>query len=254
MKKQKRQNDIINLLHDKQSMSVKSLAEYFKVTPASIRRDLKTLEYNNFITHTHGFARICLDKSSYVNPFTIRSNSCSDEKLRIAKAAAKFVSPNSSIVLDSGTTIHELALELSRNHVSKVSVISNSLPAAIALANNYSVSLCGGILESNTMALIGPEADDYFFHITVDVVFIGCTGAPASGLTTNSPFHVSLKRKMVNCAQEVIALIDSSKFNVIGTYVFCEYNSISTVVTVETENNRDRINDLIKSGVKVILA
>lgn len=253
MSRHKRQNEIIKILQENHSMSVESIAEYFNVTPTSIRRDLILLEKNKFITRSRGYAHIA--ESQNVSEFEIRKSVNSEEKQKIAAVAASMIKPRESVILDSGTTTLALANYLKNNVIPNISFITNSVPAAIALASKYLVVLSGGILQERNMSLIGPDADRYFQSIVADKVFIGATGVHSTlGLTSSSPFHGSIKKHMVHSSAEVIALIDSSKFSITGINVFCSFNEVKTIITCACKENEAKLNEIAKRGVNIILA
>jgi len=248
-----RRNQIMQLLQENNSMSVEDIAKHFEVTPTSIRRDLAYLEENNFITRSRGYAQI----SDYpnVSDFNIRSNFKFDEKMQIAKKAIEYISSRDTIILDSGTTTLALAQQLRTKDLQKLNIITNSIPIAVTLSSKFQVFLSGGVVQEDNMALIGPETDHYFRSVSCDKVFIGATGIRQNqGLTASSPFHVSVKKQMIEAAREVYALIDSSKFNVSGVNVFCEFQYIDHLITIRTPENENILNEINKMGVDVIYA
>lgn len=150
-----------------------------------------------------------------------------------------------------------LAETINESNPKNISIITNSIPVASLLSQNrnYEITISGGVLQHNNMSIIGPDADAFFERILVNTAFIGSTGVyPSLGLTVSSPFHVSVKRKMISSANRVIALIDSSKFSTIGINVFCTFDQLSTIITVRTEENSKIIDDLIDRGVDIVLA
>lgn len=254
MKRSIRQQEIYNLLRQNKYSSIQDLANHFRVTTTTIRRDLKSLEEDNIIVRSHGYVQIKEAQDFAINSFNERANVNIEEKKSIARAAYNLFAPKDSIIMDTGTCVYQLAVELADRPIKDIAIITNSLPVALQLADNNHVTLTGGILESWNLALIGPDAEAYFDKISSSKVFIGCTGVSEDALTANNPFHVSIKRKMIERSANVIALIDSSKFNVAATHAFCDFSKLAAVVTVKTKNNAQQIQKLIDQGVKVILA
>ena len=121
------------------------------------------------------------------------------------------------------------------------------------LSSKYQVTVSGGIVHSPSMTLIGPEADLYYTRIQASKVFISSTGIRGfHGVTAASPFHVSLKRHMIDAADQVILLLDSSKFNSKGIHLTCNFSKISTIITCKTESNLPCLEKLRETGVELL--
>lgn len=253
MRNTKRQNEILTLLQENYSMSVEDIAKHFYLTPTSIRRDLAYLESNKFITRSRGYAHCATYPK--VSDFDNRNNTNNEEKQRIAVAAAKLIGPRESIIFDSGSSALALANEMKKLPLPNMTIITNSIPIAIALGSIYSVMLSSGILNYSDMSLIGPDADRYFQSIIADKAFIGATGVNSTvGLTASSPFHVTIKQRMINASSDVIALLDSSKFSACGVNMFTEFSKISTIVTTHVPENEKKLQQLEDMGIHIIYA
>ena len=111
------------------------LAALFNVTNATIRRDLTELDMEGQIRRTHGGAELIsrLDQEAkeinVVPPWPTRTNSCRTEKEAIAREISSLIPDNSTIFIDNGTTVFEVAKQLT-NH-NNLTVISNSLRASV---------------------------------------------------------------------------------------------------------------------------
>ena len=248
-----RQSQIIKLLNEKPKTLINELAQYFSVTPTSIRRDLVKLEASGLIKRTHGYAQ--LTSPSHVKDYASRATQHSEEKRQIAKAALRFIQPRQALVFDSGTTTLALADELSSTVIDNLTIITATLPIASRLASCCQVLVSGGLVQAEDMSLIGPEADAYMRNITCDIAFMGSSGIrKGAGYTASSPFLVSIKKEMLKSAKHAIALLDSSKFNQGGVHLFTTFSEhkIKTIITVRTQENEDDLNALEKSGITII--
>jgi DeoR family transcriptional regulator, aga operon transcriptional repressor len=136
-----------------------------------------------------------------------------EEKVKIAKAAAVMVSEGQCIILDSGTTTTEIARAiLSFRHIT---VITNALNIATGLArSDFEIILIGGAPRKNSLSVVGPLAGDVLKDLHADTVFRGVDGFDINiGLTTPNVLEARVNCAMVNAAEKVIAVCDSSKFN-----------------------------------------
>ena len=248
-----RRQRIISLLQDHSPMSIEQFVAEFGVTPTTIRRDLILLEKNSFITRSRGYAHI----SKYPNilGLTTRKEINQEEKQQIANIAFSFILPNESIIFDSGTTTLALANRLRKEGVvAGLNIITDSIPIAMALGDRYQVILPGGIFDPVTLSLIGPEADAYFHNITADTLFLGAPGVRNStGLTSSSPFSLSIKKQMIQSSKRVIALIDSTKFETTNLKTFCTFDDIDILITTKTPKNAPILDEIASRGVKLVL-
>ena len=107
-----------------------------------------------------------------------------EEKIRIAKKAAKLISEGDTIILDSGSTTSFVAKEI--KHMKGITVITNAINiVSILLNSDIDVILIGGLLLKETSTLVGPLADDELRKISADKLFIGVDGIDFEvGLTT----------------------------------------------------------------------
>ena len=255
MSRTNRQKMILSFLEEHDLVNVNELSEYFHVTPTSIRRDLMSLEEAGWIIRSRGQAQLNNKsfRSGLLNTaFNKRTSINSNEKKIIAKLAASMIKPGDSIFLDSGTTIHELAAVLKHNFVKDLTIVTNAVPAAMLLASDYTVNLSGGILNSYIMALIGPDAENYFSHFITHKAFIGAPSIIDQGLASAFPFHVGIKRKIIAQSKEVYALVDSTKFIDLGGHIICSLRDLTAVITIETDENTDALKHFRKEGVKII--
>ena len=108
MTKEDRHNAILEQLFKADSVLVSDLAELLEVSSVTIRKDLTDLEKAGKLYRSHG-------KAIAINPFTSNRSVNEKEKLfpeekySIGTEAAKFITPNDSIIIASGTTIHAFA-------------------------------------------------------------------------------------------------------------------------------------------------
>ena len=249
-----RQDAIMKLLLQKKSAAVDELSKMFSVTPTTIRRDLLELEANHQIVRSRGYAFLSEDHDTDDN--TYRIGMFQSEKQRIAKRALQMIHNNSSILLDSGTTLLELAKELnSHKELTNSCIITNGLDIALSLSNFSTVSMPPGVVHHYSKTIFGVKTAEFFSVIHADIAFIGSCGILHTvGPTISTPFLLDIKQKMIQVSNKVVLLIDSSKFLSSGFYPFCGFNEIDTLITVETEENKESIDRLRDEGIEVILA
>ena len=251
---QKRFDTLLNFIKAKGNVKIKELNALFpEYNEMTIRRDLITLEKIGYIVRTHGGAKINEEILSPKFSHSKRIITYREEKERIGKCALEFIKKNSSIYLDSGSTV----LQMVKNFPDiPIFVLTNSPLFAWELATkkNVEVVLTGGSLNKQVFSLSGPIAQYSLDRINIDLAFFGAAGYSDTHGFTNALYNeCELKKKAFSVAKEKIMLIDSSKDGKILPYTFAEYKDINTLIT-DKEPSKQQAESLNKNGVNVIIA
>ena len=106
-----RHNKILEILKSDGAAAVSDLSTVLEVTEETVRRDLEKLEKNGELIRTHGGA-VCVDQKNIELSYKRRIKSFADEKILIAKEAAKHIAPFDTVFIDASTTAHYLAEEI----------------------------------------------------------------------------------------------------------------------------------------------
>lgn len=233
--------------------SVQELSQRFGVSESTIRRDLKELEEANLLRRTHGGA-LALRGVAFEPTFGEKEDQFRREKEAIAAAAATLIEDGDTILLDSGTTVYHMVRHLVR--FSRLTVVTNSLVFARELLDHPGIELVvvGGILRHNTLALVGPLAEQALDGLRVDKAFMATNGLDIrEGLTTPNLLEAATKRKMIRSAKQVYLLADHSK---IGNVAFAKFADITELDTCILDDGAPEgfVTELRERGVDVILA
>jgi DeoR/GlpR family transcriptional regulator of sugar metabolism len=249
----KRRERILELIQEDGSARVKILSSLFKVSEPTIRQDLEKLENEGFVTREHGGAFL-RTVSQQVGSLTLQHMENLDKKMLIGKKAAQFVAPGNRIILDSGSTITELAKCLVG--VENLTVITNALNIALIIGTNPSCDLLvtGGEFKAPTLSLTGDKAAFFFHNLYVDKLFLAAGGiSPTFELTYPGFSDIVVKNSMIEVARETYLLADSTKF---GKASFASLGSIRCVNYLITDDGIDPAieREIAAMGVKVIIA
>lgn len=247
-----RRNAIIHYLQTKQDCDVNEIIQQFDVTPATIRRDLTFLENSGSINRTHG--AVHLVKAPSIPGFLSRNTLFTEEKQAIARVAAQMVHSGDSVLLDSGTTTHAIALELGK--MPDITLITNSLSIISVLEEpKQNILLTGGLFEYENLALVGPDVELFLDRISASILFLGATGIRGcDGMTVISPLQAGVKRKMIQCARKRVLVIDNSKFSSSGMVLFASFSEVDTVIVAHPIQDQTLRRHLEDIGVEVIVA
>lgn len=225
-----RQQEILSLTQERGRVEVSELADRFKVTTETVRRDLSELQSLSLLRRVHGGA-VPWETGGFEPLVSVRQDQQDAEKRRIALLAANEVPDTGSVIIDSGSTLTRFA-EVVPDH--EIRVLTNCLPVAQVLADRESleVIVIGGKVRKNTLAMVDNEAIAAIEPIQVDTLFISSDAAtPTTGLTTPYREEAALKRAMIASARRVVALVDHSKFGHDQFVRFARWNDIDVLVT-----------------------
>jgi DeoR family fructose operon transcriptional repressor len=228
-----RRSEIIRYLQENQRASTRRLSELFEVSEVTIRHDLNNLEEQGWIARVHGGAEIALPLQGEQS-FSERQRLHLAEKVNIARAAAALVKPGDTILLDSSTTVFQLAHQLKK--VSPLRVVTNNLQVVAALSASAGIELVllGGIVRNETASVVGPAAEEMLDRLNADHGFFGAAGLTVErGLTDADMREAQVKRAMVKAAGQVNVLLDSSKF---GQRAFATFATLAEVDHLFTDD------------------
>lgn len=255
-KQQTRLTAILEKLQQDSEVSVESLSAAFRVSVVTIRRDLDQLAREGLLKRTHGGA-VSIEPLFYEpfkndTSFQTQFEKMADEKRRIGRAAAAMVGRGETIALTPGTTTMEVIRGLPLNH--KLTVVTNTVNIAMELSRrkDLEVFVTGGHLRGDWFSLVGPTAIQSMQQIMIHTLFIGADGLESeAGITCFNSEEANLNAAMVKLARRRIAVLDHTKFGVVGGWRICETSDLHALVT-DTEATDEMIKPFRKAGIQVM--
>jgi DeoR/GlpR family transcriptional regulator of sugar metabolism len=225
------------LLREDGSAKVIALSKIFRVSEVTIRQDLEKLENDGLVIREHGGAYL-KEVESQVRNFTLMNKANLDKKASVGKKAAELVEDGETIILDSGSTTTEIAKNLTGRK--NLTVITNALNIALLLGAEpgIEVIVTGGEFKPPTLSLTGQKAADFFHDVHVDKLFLATAGISLrSGLTYPSLSDIVVKKAMIDVAEMVFLVADSTK---IGKGAFASLGALSLVDYIITDDGIDK--------------
>lgn len=244
---------ILQKLHEKGRVDIQELSDLLQVSGVTIRKDLKLLEERNLLFRTRGGGSIenpyavekPINEKEYINV---------EQKKKIAKAAVGLITNTDSIIIGSGTTVFELSRCL---YPSKhLIVITPALKVALELYNrpNVEVFQLGGLIHQSSASAAGAFAERVLNEISCDILFLGVDGIDLEyGLTITNLTEATLNQKMIQLAQKVVIMADSSKFGRRGLGKICSLDQIHCIIT-DNKIAPATVQLLEERGIEVIIA
>jgi DeoR family transcriptional regulator, L-fucose operon activator len=228
-----RYEKIVQLVNERGSIRVTELSELCEVTEETIRRDLDRLESAGRLRRSHGGAVSVKDLpvTQAETPYAEREILHSEEKRRIAEEAVKLIEPKDRILLDASTTAWYMARCLPDL---PLTVLTNSIRVATELAAKEKIDVIatGGLLAQRSLSFVGPLAERTLETYYVDKLFLSSKGVhPERGISESNELQARVKQKMIDIAERVILLADSSKFGIQAFTHVADWEAIDAVIT-----------------------
>ena len=248
-----RRRKILELLREEGSARVVVLSETFGVSEPTIRQDLERLERQGHIVREHGGAFL-RSVAQQVRALSLQHMEHLDKKMKIGARAVQEISNGDRIILDSGSTVTEIARRL--HDLAELTVITNALNIALIVGAEYTFDLMvtGGEFKPPTLSLTGDKAAAFLKNVFVDKLFLA-TGGISDNLELTYPGFADLpvKRAMVEAAKVVYVVADSTKFT---SASFASLGSISIADYLITDSGVSPtvVARLEKLGVRVLIA
>ena len=251
-----RKDKILEYLRTRSTASVTELSSLLDVSEVTVRQDLNTLAAEGFLARTRGGAML---SSRSTNEFTFGARVAinADVKQRIGEAGASLINPGDSIILDASTTgLYVVRALLTRRDLHDITIITNGIQTALELVNRPDITtiLTGGQLRMTAVSLIGSVAWDMLAGINATIGFFGARGITVEhGLTDVHLQESNVKVKMIERCQQVVGLVDATKFGEVSLISFAPIDKVQRIIT-DTAAPADQVTDLRARGVNVLLA
>jgi DeoR family fructose operon transcriptional repressor len=260
MIKEERQKEILKYLEKNEIAKTKALSDLLDVSLSTIRRDFKEISDNENIERVHGGLSLIteeIEESDEITkniPYQIRKNKNINEKIKIAEEAVKYIEEGDVIYLDAGTTTLQISNLIKKKKFQDLSVITNSIEIAYDLSfADINLKVLGGDLRNKIFALVGRETEKAIDNIWVNKLFLAASGINLEhGITSTDVFQAHLKSKLINIAEEIILVVDSSKINKNALNSAAKVDVIDKIIT-DNDANPEFIKELEKMNIDVII-
>ena len=224
---------IMRQLEQKEEVLVTELSKETGISEVTIRKDLTILQNRNLLVRTRGGAmRKPVENQN--EDITIAKKGMFNfrEKERIGAEAAKLIKDGDFIMLDSGTTTLEVARHLDRFQHLKIITNAMNIATELMTYKRFEVILLGGNLRVNSHSTVGPLAMSVLRNFSAYKLFLGVDSfSLEDGVSTPSMEEALLNQNMIQQADKVIAVFDSSKFDKRNYVHIAEAREIDCIIT-----------------------
>lgn len=255
MHEKERHRLILAAVHDRPVVTVQEMVELTESSEATIRRDIAALHMAKKLRRVRGGAE-SISPPQFVGlagrPFALNETANITQKRAIAREAVALCDDGESIIINGGTTTFQMVYPLAAR---RMQILTNSFAIAEHLLKHSknTILLPGGTIYREQMIVLSPFENDVTRNFYARRMFMGAQGLGALGLMEADPLLIQAEQKLMGQADELVVLIDATKFERRSSLILCGLERIATVVT------DDRVDDraaamLEGAGVRLVVA
>ena len=255
MHEKERHRIILSAIQEKPVVTVPELVELTSSSEATIRRDIAALHVQKRLRRVRGGAE-AINPPQIVGlagrPFSVNETMHAAQKRAIARAAVELCEDGEPIIINGGTTTFQMVHFLTNR---RMTIFTNSFPIAEHLLKHSknTVMLSGGTIYREQNIILSPFENDVTRNFYARRMFMGARGLGPLGLMEGDPLLIQAEQKLIDQADELVVLVDSSKFRQRSSLILCGLSRITTVITDEGIEDRDA-KMLEAAGVALIVA
>jgi DeoR family ulaG and ulaABCDEF operon transcriptional repressor len=255
MHEKERHRIILSAVQERPVVTVQELVELTSSSEATIRRDIAALHVQKRLRRVRGGAE-AITPPQFVGlagrPFSVNETLNAAKKRAIAREAVELCKDGEPIIINGGTTTFQMVHFLINR---RMPIFTNSFPIAEHLLKHSknTVMLSGGTIYREQNIILSPFDNDVTRNFYARRMFMGAQGLGPLGLMEADPLLIQAEHKLVDQADELIVLIDSSKFRQRSSLILCGLSRITTVITDDGVEDREA-KMLEAAGVGLVIA
>ena len=225
---EERRNLLLEVVRSRRFASLPELVQELRVSESTVRRDLEYLEDQGATKRIHGGV-LYAGASPKIPHFDQQDPADWADKRAIAEKAVELIKDGESVLLDGGSTTYEVARLLVGR---PLHVVTNSLPVANLLGsdNESDLVFLGGNICSRSGVAMGPLTNRMIGSLRVHKTILSVAGVSEEGFFNNNLLLVETERVMLESADEVIVVADSSKIGRQSLAHLCGLSEVDRLV------------------------
>lgn len=251
---------ILDLLSERGFVAFRQLERHFDASPSTLRRDLERLASGGRIERVRGGAMLLGARSESgptesmkLSGVPLQENLSRNarQKQAIGRAAAALCVSGETVMIDGGSTTLQMCPYLENLGLQ---VLTNSLPIVNALIGQSRTRILvpGGAVFREQNIILSPGGHDLMPRIHAPKLFMGAASVGTQGVMQADVMLAAAERELLQRADHLILLVDSSKFTGASGNVVCGLDEVSTVITDEGIESGHR-EMLLAAGVELIV-
>lgn len=252
-----RERTIFDLLKNRGFVSFQEIEAQLNASPATIRRDLARLETGGQLVRVRGGAKSAESVTASNGglsgvPFQENIGRNAAQKAVIGKKAASLCATGEGVMIDGGSTTLQMCPHLDGLNLQ---VLTNSLHIVNALLPQAGtrILLPAGTVFREQNIILSAAGEESMPRFHAPKLFMGAAALGAQGLMQADVVLVAAERRLIERAEEIIVLVDSSKFRGSSGHVVCDLSEIDVVVTDAGISDADR-RMMRAAGIRLVVA
>jgi DeoR family ulaG and ulaABCDEF operon transcriptional repressor len=255
MHESERHRIILSAVQEKPVVTVQDIAELTDASEATIRRDIASLHVQGKLRRVRGGAEAVHPPqlgNLAARPFRVSESVNIDKKRAIARKAVDLCDDGDAIIINGGTTTFQMVHYMSAR---RLQIMTNSFAIAEHLVKHSkcNVSVPGGAIYRDQSLILSPFDNDAIRNFYARRIFIGAQGVGALGIMESDALVIQSEQKLMRQAEELIVMVDSSKFRKRSSLILCPLENVSTIITDEGVPD-DAARMVEDAGIKLIVA
>lgn len=254
-----REKLILDALAPSGFISYRDLESRLDASPATIRRDLSRLEAGGAIVRVHGGAKLvgAIEPVESVaqllgTPFDQSITQHLAAKHAIGRAAAALCEHGEGVMIDGGTTTLQMCSHLAGLDCQ---VLTNSLHIVNALLGQTGTRILvpsGSVFREQNI-ILAPSGEDSMPRFHAPKLFMGAAAVGPQGVMQQDVVLVAAERRLIDRAEQVILLVDASKFVSSSGAIVCGLGEVDVLIT-DSSVTAEQAEMVRKAGVRLIVA
>lgn len=245
-----RRGIILQMVEEQGFCTIAELSEACGVSEMTVRRDVQILVEQDLLRSFHGGVSSFPSNDFRGSDYRERETSEGELKRILAAEAASMIDAGDSVAIDAGTTLAALAEEVAPR--TGIHVVTASLPVIVALSKqeHTDLTVLGGNYHSESQSMSGPGGIQAIENLHVDTFFLAASRLSERGAYCANDFDAVTKRALIEIADRVVLVADSSKFNHSAIAKVCGWESIDEFV-VDDGLSADMADYIRERGVSL---
>lgn len=232
---------IVACLEQKGKVKVSDLSRELNCSEVTIRSDIQKLEEQGLARRIHGGA-VKAGEQLLIPYASGNIEKKKEEKIRIAERAYDYICDQDTVILDDASVNYYLARRIREDSSKQLIVITNSLICAgiLSSAGHVELFVVGGQIGGKIPSAMGDVAVNTLASFRANKAFISAHGINFSvGVTSIGSPQMQVKKAILQSADQVFLLVDSSKFGGGYILVVCPLDRIERIITDSAIRNED---------------
>ena len=252
--KKEQENLFLDLLRQKQKISVEECSRILHISEATVRRMFVRLASQNLIKRCRGVACMPDQDDEHGLPFFKREQWYSNVKRKLIQKVLEFIPPHGIVSVHGGSTTVLLAMLLDHGTIVTNSwVFCEILNRRFPTGGGPELILTGGRLDYRHSCFLGSAAEQTMARYYTDVGIFSCSALDEEGTYDYDDEGAAMQKIIAGHAKTKIAIADHSKFSGRSMCRSLYWNEIDILITDYAPENNEILNAIRSQGVQVII-